>query len=197
MQNPTEHRNKTLLTCNPSLSTGYLSLLLLIKSSVLLSDVMQVQTQHQFPQQMQMWGVSVSRSPELVCSSSELHPLRSDWHWCSHYCRSVDEYGCDQLWKKRARLSCAPMMLCKFSGGTILFQVLFSVPHKKQKHLPDENTQLKQIKHTGIYLMWCFVSWGPFQVVVEKDSEKEKEETATVSLFVTEELKKGEEKKTW
>jgi len=59
-----------------------------------------VQTQHQFPQQMQMWGVSVSRSPELVCSSSELHPLRSDWHWCSHYCRSVDEYGCDQLWKE-------------------------------------------------------------------------------------------------
>lgn len=158
---------------------------------------MQVQIQHQIPQQMQIWGVSVSMSPELVCSFSELHPLRSDWHWCSHYCRSVDEYGCGQLWKEsEIKLwGTSPMMLCKFSGGTILFQVLFSVPHKREKHLPDENTQLKQIKHTGIYLMWCFASWGPFQVVVEKEKDSEKEETTTVSLFVTEELKKGEKKR--
>ncbi len=90
------------------------------------------------------------------------------------------------------------MMLCKFSGGTTLFQVLFSVPHKREKHFPDENAQLKQIKQCHSFSV-VFCELRTFQVVVKKEKDLEREETTTALLFkvfVTEELKKGEKKKT-
>ncbi len=89
------------------------------------------------------------------------------------------------------------MMLCKFSGGTTLFQVLFSVPHKREKHFPDENAQLKQIKQCHSFSV-VFCELRTFQVV-KKEKDLEREETTTALLFkvfVTEELKKGEKKKT-
>lgn len=43
--------------------------------------------------------------------------------------------------------------------------------------------------------MWCFVSGGPFQVVVEKERLRERGNHNSAALvFVTEELKKGEKK---
>lgn len=79
-----------------------------------------------------------------------------------------------------------------FSGPVL------SSPQERKKHSPDEDAQFKQIKYTVIHLMWCFVSRGPFQVVVEKERDSEREETTAgllFKVFVTEELKKGEKKK--
>lgn len=95
------------------------------------------QTRHHIPLRINKEQVT---SPELVCSFSELPPQRSDWHWCSHYYRSVDKYDCGRLWKEReiTQWGSSLMALWNFSCGTDLFQVLFSVPHEGERNLPDK-----------------------------------------------------------
>lgn len=136
-------------------------------------------------------------SPELVCSFSELHPLRSDWHWCSHYCRSVDEYGCGQLWKESAikLWGTSPMMLCKFSGRTILFQVLFSVPHKREKHLPDENAQLKLMIYTRHSFNVVFCELRTFSGCCRKRERLRERGNHNSVALCDGRVKKGREKK--